>query len=177
MFDPTAFENLKVVLEGALYDLDFNGEILIIDRNDLINIAKLSRKYEISFQLSKNKKLPITARLELESGLENMAAELLTGFLSERLSGCYIHLQFLFDHQHSIIDYNHIEKVLLDVWGTSRKITHAVTFYPLEKEKRMNSVISLEFERLIYEDQIDDLIEMIDYIITTLYRLQTIQNG
>ena len=51
MFDPTAFENIKVVLEGAVYDLDLNGEIIIIDRNDLINTAKLSRKYELSFQL------------------------------------------------------------------------------------------------------------------------------
>jgi hypothetical protein len=41
MFDPTAFDNMKVVLEGALYDLDIMGEIIITDRNDLFNTAKM----------------------------------------------------------------------------------------------------------------------------------------
>lgn len=36
MFDPTAFDNMKVVIEGAIYDLDLDGEISIIDRNDLL---------------------------------------------------------------------------------------------------------------------------------------------
>lgn len=170
MFDPTAFENMKVVLEGALYDLDLNGEILIFDRNDFMNLAKLSRKYEVCFSLvdqSKN----ISAKLVLEAGLDNLAAELLPGGTSEKRSGCSIYLQFYFEHQKKIIDYEKIEKSLLDIWGTNRKITHLASFYPLQKDKRMHSEVKIEFDRLIQENQIDDLVEMIDSMITTLYRL------
>ena len=49
MFDPTAFENMKVVMEGIFYDKDLSGEIIILDRNDIMNIAKLSRTYDLSF--------------------------------------------------------------------------------------------------------------------------------
>ena len=48
MFDPTAFENIRVVLEGIFYDKDLEGSIMIIDRNDIMNTAKLSRTYELS---------------------------------------------------------------------------------------------------------------------------------
>ena len=44
MFDPTAYENMRVVLEGIFYDKDLSGEILVIDRNDIVNTAKLSRE-------------------------------------------------------------------------------------------------------------------------------------
>ena len=53
LFDPTAFENIKVVIEGEIYDRDLSGEIFVTDRNDWFNSAKLSRKYEISFGLDR----------------------------------------------------------------------------------------------------------------------------
>jgi hypothetical protein len=171
MFDPTAFENMKVVLEGALYDLDLNGEIIIFDRNDFINLAKLSRKYEACFSLVERSK-NISAKLVLEAGLDNLAAELLPGAVSENRSGCLIYLQFYFEHSQKIINYDKIEKALLDIWGSTRKMTYLASFYPLQKEKRMQSEVKIEFERLIQENQIDDLVEMIDSMITTLYRLQ-----
>ena len=40
MFDPTAYDNLKVILEGAVYDLDLSGELKIIERNDIVDLAK-----------------------------------------------------------------------------------------------------------------------------------------
>ncbi|MCQ6277836.1 hypothetical protein [Bacillus sp. EB600] len=169
MFDPTAFENMKVVLEGAVYDLDLNGEIIVIDRNEFINTAKLSRKYELSFKLQNPS--PITASIILESKLENLAAELLPVSLSEKRAGCSIRLFFSFKHQENIIDYEKIEKVLIEIWGTDRKISQTVLFSPLQK-KSIKSVATIEFGRLVHEDQIDDLTSMIDFIITTCDRLQ-----
>src|SRR5689334_1471885 len=106
MFDPTAFENMKVVLEGAVYDLDLNGDITIIDRNDFINTAKLSRKYELKFKPENFSK--VTASIVLEAELENLAAELLPVSLSEQKAGCRIRLFFSFEHQDNIVDYEKI---------------------------------------------------------------------
>ena len=52
MFDPTAFENMRVVMEGIFYDKDLSGDITIVDRNDVINTAKMSRDFDLSFQLN-----------------------------------------------------------------------------------------------------------------------------
>jgi hypothetical protein len=176
MFDPTAFENIKVVLEGALYDLDIDGEIIITDRNDWINTAKLSRRFEIDFQLSENETFPVTAKIVLESGLENLAAELLPSSLSEKLSGCNMNLDFSFMHRLKIVDYRNIEKTLLEIWGDNRKIVQAATFYPIQNEKMMKSVASVNFDRLVYEDQINDLVDMIEFMITTLNCLKKFQD-
>ncbi len=168
MFDPTAFDNMKVVIEGALYDLDIIGEIVITDRNDLINIAKMSRKFDVSFQLPNS---VVTAKIEMTSNLVNLAAELLPAFLSEQKAGCYLSLQFGIEHEDMEIDFQALETILLNVWGSTRKITQVVQFHPLEIERKHTHVIKVEFERLIREDQIDDLVEMTEFIMTTLKQL------
>lgn len=49
MFDPSVYENVKVVVEGAIYDLDLDGDIQIINRKDIVDLASISRTYEIEF--------------------------------------------------------------------------------------------------------------------------------
>lgn len=171
MFDPTAFENMKVVLEGAIYDLDLNGEIIIVDRNDLVNTAKLSRKYEIMFKLDHSS--PVAAKLEMESELENLAAELLPDRLSEQRAGCSVRLHFSFQHKDKIIDYQKIQKVVTKIWGNDRNIKQTVQFYPLQKEK-LESLVTIDFGRLVGEDQIDDLTELLNFMITTCERIQSV---
>jgi len=50
MFDPTIFENWKVVVEGAIYDLDREGRIEVVSRQDLVDLAGLSRTFRMSAQ-------------------------------------------------------------------------------------------------------------------------------
>ena len=59
MFDPTIFDNLKVVAEGAVYDLDLQGEILITNRIDQVDLATLSRYYAITFRKINQKETPV----------------------------------------------------------------------------------------------------------------------
>lgn len=171
MFDPTAFDNIKVVLEGAVYDLDMDGEIRIVDRNDLVNTAKMSRRFAINFQRNMPVASTVTARINLEAGIENLAAELLPEALSGHLSGCFIYLEFFFAHRH-ILDYGQIEKILSEIWGEGRKIDYEVTFYPLEGENKLHSSVKVEFNRLIQEDQMDDLTSMLSFMIETLDSLE-----
>ena len=90
MFDPTAFENIKVVIEGEIYDRDLSGEILVTDRNDWINTAKLSRKYEITFSLPGKDDAFLSSTMTLETGLENLSAELLGQEHAKKLAGCNV---------------------------------------------------------------------------------------
>ncbi|ETI68460.1 hypothetical protein [Neobacillus vireti] len=173
MFDPTAFDNMKVVIEGALYDKDSSGDIVIIDRNDLINMAKMSRRFNVSFQLPNSS---ITAVIEMEAKLVNLAAELIPSSLSGQLAGCHVKLQFFLEQQHGKMEYHAIEDILLNVWGVTRKITMAVHYNPLEIEKKVSNVITVEFGRLIGEDQLDDLVEMTEVMTTTIQELEHYYN-
>lgn len=175
MFDPTAFENMKVVLEGAIYDYDLDGNILVIDRNDLINLAKLSRTYEVEFQLvdpvceSKN-----TAKIVMTAALENLAAELLSSALSTQKAGCEVSLRF---HVELEDDPNLIEEIhslIMAIWGTDRSIQHEMVIDPFSDHEVILNTITLTFNRLVFEDQINDLFEMIGYMIKTLQQIDVL---
>ena len=65
LFDPTAYENLKVVFEGIVYDYDLNEEITIIERNDYINLADMSRTYNLSFMNKNDRNKLLIMKIEL----------------------------------------------------------------------------------------------------------------
>ncbi|MBY6035738.1 hypothetical protein KUV80_03700 [Fictibacillus nanhaiensis] len=74
MYHPSVYDNLKVVLEGAVYDLDFSGAVEIINRKDIVDLAVIERKYSIDFivaGISENFK----GKLTLSTNLEKYATE------------------------------------------------------------------------------------------------------
>jgi hypothetical protein len=173
MFDPTAFDNMKVVIEGAFYDLDIIGEIIITDRNDIINMAKMSRHFDLEFKLASGSN-DITARVIMESELVHLAAELVPSVNSENLAGCQMKLEFYLKDFESSIDFNEIQANAIEIWGANRKITQTVKYYPLDETKFRHILLQIEFERLISEAQMDDLIELTEVMITTIRRLQSL---
>lgn len=172
MFDPTAYENMRVVIEGELYDRDLVGEISIIDRNDLINMAKLLRSYEVIFV--KRGHEVVQCQLLLEARLENLAAELLPAQLNTKLAGVTLSIMFTFQHEKSSDLHNIIEKELIDIWGSDRTIQQRVIYEPLMPERNITTEATIKFERLIFEEQIDDLIDMLDYCLETLERVYSL---
>lgn len=169
MFDPTAFDNMKVVLEGALYDRDLDGEISILDRDDIINMAKLTRSYMVTFAESKHSS--IRCQLRLEAKLENLASELLPDHRNNQLSGA--HLSIIFQMEYEKSEYVHLtlEKTLSTIWGEGRTFLQKVSFDPRGGTNLVMHEITIQFNRLIVEDQIDDLVVMLDYIVQTLEKL------
>ncbi|MBP2241274.1 hypothetical protein J2Z40_001836 [Cytobacillus eiseniae] len=172
MFDPTAFENMKVVLDGAIYDEDISGKVQIIDRNDLLNIAKLSRKYEITFTDSIEKKIHCT--FMMEAGLENLAAELLPIAQTNRLAGCHLFVKFSFDHPNEVFTFQKINQILKEIWGSDRTITQTATLFPFKDTNIIKNETIISFNRIVYEDQIDDILLMIDYMMISIEKLRGI---
>ncbi|MEH7236490.1 hypothetical protein [Bacillus sp. JJ1562] len=164
MFDPTVFENLKVVFEGALYDLDLEGQILIIDRQDQVDMAKMGRHYHITF---KDKTIEqIHAYIDLKIDLDNLITELRN---KDGNPGCVLEIGFVFK-MNSLDGCPMVEQVLSTIWGETREIQQEISYqYGLKNQYTNNSKII--FHRLIHEDNIDDLLEMIDYIIDSIHQL------
>jgi hypothetical protein len=174
LFDPTAFENIKVVLEGEIYDRDLSGEIIVVDRNDWINTAKLSRKYDISFTLNGYAANEISAALTLEAGLKNLSAELLGKVSTHHLAGCEVGISFSLLHKYDDVIFQIIQKELEEIWGSQRVIVQSVHLAPLAEKPLIRNVASISFNRLVYEEQMDDLTAMIDYMVDSLSKLNKI---
>lgn len=172
MFDPTAFENMKVVLEGAIYDCDLAGEILIIDRNDFVNLAKLSRTYEVEFQLAE----PLqnnqnSAKIVMTAALENLAAELMSSTISKQKAGCEVSLHFYVDLNYDPNLFEEIHSLFVDIWGSERSIQHEMVVEPFVDHEVVLNTITIRFNRLIIEDQMNDLVHMVEYMITSLQHI------
>lgn len=172
MFDPTAFENMKVVIEGELYDRDLSGEIRIEDRNDIFNSAKLSRKYEITFTDQHEEKVDVFCTFIMEAGLANLAAELLPAAYSNKLAGSQITIKFTFIREESIEIFQKVERILKEIWGAERIIKQMIIRDPLSNKSMVTNETTITFNRLVYEDQVDDMIAMVDYILTSIAKIR-----
>ena len=174
MFDPTAFENIRVVMEGILYDYDLAGDIIIIDRNDLINTAKLSRIYDISFQLTQTQQVSepkITCKVSLTANLENLSAELLPTLLLKREAGCVMNIEYTFEHEKDDILLKQIEKIVRDSWNN---ITYKQTlaYEPLKKARKITHRGLIIFDHILRENEMNELPNRAEQIMTTLLRME-----
>jgi len=83
MTDPTIFDNLRVLMEGALYELDLAGELVVTERQDLVDLAALSRSFRMTVEVPSSEiapKYPPKLELRLSSQFLDFAAEKLAAF-------------------------------------------------------------------------------------------------
>ncbi|MGP7815990.1 hypothetical protein [Niallia sp. 01092] len=169
MFDPTAFDNLKTVMEGAFYDRDLDGRITILDRNDLLNSSKLSREFSITFSLSNQQNARMT--FSLQANLANLAAELLPKVMNEKEIGCYMAIHLVVCHRNEKNVFLSLEEMLKRIWGNERKIKQEIRLNPFSMDNKLENHLTILFNRIITEEQIDDLVMMVDYMEATLQQI------
>lgn len=168
MFDPTAFDNIKVVFEGAVYDLDLAGQLCVIDRNDILNVAKLSRQLEMTVKKNRDSKNSCT--VVLRSDISNLAAELHPKLQSPKDAGCHFKMVFSILDQRSF-DIRMLE-VLQSIWGKDREYHSKIISDPIQHQSSNKIEIEVNFKRLIYEEQMEDLTELADFILQSLDKLE-----
>ncbi len=163
MFDPTAFDNMKVVTEGAAYDLDLSGDLRIIDRKDIVDLATMSRKYELKFSLKQGTDLE--AHLILEANGEQIMDEL-QGKIGFGRAGALITLIFSWKNGKWS---KHDEEKVKQLWGEERTYERRDI---ISSQAGTVSELIIEFNRLITEEMVDDLVEMVNHINHSLHELQ-----
>ncbi|WP_455663148.1 hypothetical protein [Pradoshia sp.] len=150
MFDPTVFENLKVVTEGAFYDLDLSGELAVIDRHDYIDLAHMSRNYEIIVRYDADKEKHVECTFSLSAGLSAFAEEKLPAF-SKRNPSCALKFTFRFIDPEHPLRLIHILKQTWDKGHHYRVLKHMPIGY-----NREGTYVTIEIERekAVYEDDV-----------------------
>jgi hypothetical protein len=176
MFDPTVFDNVKVMLEGEVYDQDLAGAIQVAAREDLVDLASLSRTFRIAFR-TKPSAGRYTGWVELSSSLRNIAAEILEQ--PEAEAGCSLTVSFAA----TIAEARGAEKPIPQVicaqadaavkavWGGQYQLEQQLTHtYGFGKET-VSHTVRLLFGRTFSEAVIDDLPELVSHTIKTLEHL------
>ncbi|WP_428908852.1 hypothetical protein [Niallia sp. Krafla_26] len=177
MFDPTAFENIRVVLEGTFYDMDLAGNLIIIDRNDLINTAKLSRTYDFSFRLTASQQViepKITCKVTLSASLENLAAELLSNPLLMREAGCVMQIEYMFEYEEDEFTLKQIEKILRTWKNTTYK--QMITYEPLKKRRKIKHHELISCDHILKEEDMNELPDIANQIMSTLLQIEKVIN-
>lgn len=186
MFHPTVFDNIKVVLEGAVYDRDLDGEIVVVNRSDLIDMASFQRTYTIDFRLERGNDIAaadrqsVTAQIKLSTSLSDIAGEQLGQPLTDHI-GCQICIIFrltIHDHEREPAQINH---VLNQIWGHRPHITQFVGVTLNEHRlwrwppQQMENRVTLDFHRKIDEGNIEDLNDLVEHCVHSLIRLEEFQ--
>ncbi|ANB61787.1 hypothetical protein [Anoxybacteroides amylolyticum] len=160
--DPTAFDNLKTVVEGAIYDLDLDGTVVVTDRRDWLDLAHFSRTYQLSFRLQEAP--DVTCTVVLHMHLKEIAREL----LQQADAGCELTITFCLPVESDAI-CPHIEETMHNIWGETRLIRQ--TLRRDYASGRIDNDVTIEFGRLIREDNVNDLLEMVPYMLESLQQL------
>jgi len=125
MFDPTAYENLKVILEGLMYEFDFNDSIVISKRDDFVNLANLSRTFRMSFFHPKDKTEKLEGTIELSANFQQLASE---WFPFKEQPGANLEIQYIYYGELSEIMEKRVTKFLKEKFP----------FFDLEWMKRLH---------------------------------------
>lgn len=167
MFDPTIYDNLKVVLEGLLYDMDAEGKIRIVERTDLIDLAGMERTFRMKFVLGNGRDRWKTS-IMLRSGLADFAGELKGLHAAGERPGAKLELQLempavLAEKRRAVHEY------LSVLWGEDWLIRHErVT--ELSVESRLSAsddvyrVIMISLRKMD-ESHIDDMEALLEHLL------------
>lgn len=180
MFHPTVFDNLKVVLEGAVYDADFDNVIFVTGRRDQADLAMFHRQFQIEFCLSDDVLIDpadkVTALVQLKTSLADIASEQLEKSLTDHV-GCTICILFKLRVKEVLPETEVISKVLNEIWGNRPQITQQLMAV-LDSETRewppqkWQNTITLDFLRKIDEGNIQDIRDLLEHCFQSLKKLK-----
>ncbi|WP_017755390.1 hypothetical protein [Calidifontibacillus oryziterrae] len=176
MFDPTIFENLKVVAEGAVYDLDLIGQIVVTNRVDQVDLAKLSRHYSITFRRADVSQNSVQGKLQIDVGAHDLSSEILEKDIEDNDLGCTVEVTFFTKVNDIENDCSAIQLSLLTIWGNRPSITQQLSFFYEDRTKQLSNSICLKFDRKIAEAQVGDLPIIVDHMVESIDRLNEILN-
>ncbi|MNO61355.1 hypothetical protein D3C76_520020 [compost metagenome] len=177
MFDPTIFDNLKVVVEGAIYDLDLCGELQVLDRKDRVELSTMSRYYALKFSLPNC--TDCCAELRLWANTEDLAGEILELDNTQGKSyGCYLKPVF-----HKYVHKENAEfeceaslKLAHKIWGNAT-IVQKISYTYGEYDSSALQEMLISFGRKFGEEVIEDIPTMIEHMVMMLERLSNSSNN
>ncbi|PGL69926.1 hypothetical protein [Bacillus sp. AFS055030] len=157
MFDPTAFDNMKVIIEGLIYDKDLDGEYEIVDRNDFVNLSKMDRLFSIQFKKLNKSNRTTTCTFSMRTTASELYNELINGNTEV---GSYIEIEFTFP---KLVEIEIIQRSL--VLFQNKTNEQFTPFYNIKQsildKNTIESSINIKFQNKMTEDDFDLIEELV----------------
>jgi hypothetical protein len=167
MFDPTIFDNLKVVFEGAVYDMDLGDVVQIVDRLDRIELSSMSRSFGMTMKRRQGGLAEGSFRLK--ATVADLSAELLSA--PRKKPGCSLELSFEFRINHLERDCAYAAAQIEEIWGKDLQMSQLVMMEFGQQPLQMKSKLVLRFPDKLDESHIDDIPNLLDHMLLSLERL------
>jgi len=164
MFDPAIYDNLKIVLEGAVYDLDMEGRLKIVSRNDIVDLSSVSRQFSIGFRSDPG--APALAELTLSVSLSDLAAELLNGETKD--AGCMLEIIYYTASRNPDSLCAAIQKQMQADWDGRPTIKQTITTEYGSKDPHHEITVFLSFGRKLNEQHAADLPLLVQHTLASL---------
>ncbi|OKP97358.1 hypothetical protein [Paenibacillus sp. P46E] len=171
MFHPTVFDNIKIAFENQLYDYDnLDGILVITDRTDLLNLALMSREFSLSFKLTDGRN--VTSEVVLLSSVKELSDEILETPGSN--PGCSLLLRFYMEIEDVNVQCPAIDDVLSAIWGPDFQPVQSLSYLYGQDADTYNNCIELQFKRQITEDQMEDIPNLLKFLLQSAEELEDI---
>jgi hypothetical protein len=174
MFDPTIFDNLKVVLEGAVYDLDLTGIIFVTNRIDQVDLAAMSRRYAIEFREKDTARGETRAEISLLASIQDLAGEMIPKE-KDSPSGCLLEIRFYRKIKDMEKECILIHKRLEQIWEDRPNVKQTISFVYGEPRINYRHEILLDFGRKINEAQMEDIPTLVDHTVHSIQSLNDLE--
>lgn len=167
MFDPTIFDNLKVVFEGAVYDMDLGEVVQIVDRIDRVELSSMSRSFGMTMRRQQGGLAEGSFRLK--STVADLSAELLS--VPGQKPGCSLELSFVFHIDHLERDCAYTALLIEEIWGRDPEISQLIMMEYGQQPLQMRNKLVLRFPDKLDESHIDDIPSLLEHMLLSLERL------
>ncbi|MEK3762788.1 hypothetical protein [Paenibacillus sp. FSL R7-0337] len=171
LFHPTVFDNIKIALENQIYDYDnLDGVLVVTDRSDLLNLALMSREFSLAFKLTGG--LNVTSEILLQSTVKDLGDEILETPGSD--PGCSLFLRFYLEIEDVNEQCPTIEEILTRIWGPEFQPVQSLSFRYGQTADTYNNCVELQFKRQITEEQMEDLPNLLKFLLQSAEELEEV---
>ncbi|WP_339222900.1 hypothetical protein [Paenibacillus sp. FSL H8-0332] len=171
LFHPTVFDNIKIALENQIYDYDnLDGILIVTDRSDLLNLALMSREFSLAFKLTGG--LNVTSEILLQSTVKDLGDEILETPGSD--PGCSLLIRFYMEIEDVNEQCPAIEEILTRIWGPEFQPVQSLSFRYGQTDDTYNNCVELQFKRQITEEQMEDLPNLLKFLLQSAEELEEV---
>ncbi|WJY27600.1 MULTISPECIES: hypothetical protein [Sporosarcina] len=174
MYDPTIFDNLKVALENQLYDYETIENLIIIeDRKDTMDFAKLAREFGLAFTLAG--KPEVKSEVILRAGVQDLAGEIME--LPNAQPACTLALRFIVACEDPGSECPAVAQVLNSIWEGEITLSQTISYTYGEQGSSLLNTIDAVFEKRLTEENMNELPVFLQHVMDTLHVLNRLQEG
>ncbi|EIT86634.1 hypothetical protein A374_03649 [Fictibacillus macauensis ZFHKF-1] len=170
MFDPTIYENVKLIVEGLIYEYDYAEKLHVTNRKDLVDLATLRREFVMEVALHGDT-TTTKAELVIATTLEDLAGELLDNRTIG--IGCTFHMIFHTTVENITTECANIQEALSFIWKNKASISQTVAYTYGAPSGQYDLKVKVMLKEKLHEEESDAFSALLESFFLTYQQIAT----